>query len=680
MVPSFDATVSSTGTMVSSFDTTVSSTGTMVSSCRHEVHIQKTHPVQTGCHCLLFSTQKLFPFPLFPFSPFPRFLSFPSPPSSTSPDVDPSQWVKRVMQSSQIMCRLGKAFPSLLSDSIDDSDSLVGCIRLLSGAGDVSAFSSLPPPLMTDSETISDQRLRPLPPSSSSAYAPGPPPLPPLGHLVGAAVFPFCGISHPALLFANHKTKTVTTHVYSVSLTSLESDLHRARTRASPIERTWKGDLICTSHLSLLEMMETQCRTHGPSSVPSLLLSDDDASVHLRRPGPIPLLHMRLPRNAREREMLAKTMKRYVALRCTAGTVPSPRSSSDLLSSFDASSEYQFQTFFSPLSMEDEEDEEEEKEEKEEKKKKKKDVEKAIREMASVPALAIVLACLLRCSPSAATLSDATTEDDDESSATSPSTFSSSSSLLPLDVLPESLSRLVAACPCSLHDVCILGKIGAASQAHCIASSLFSPSDVGACIRDVATQSSSAPQGRPFLAARTLLLSIANRVSDDACMMVIELGPSRDVKSIRLVNSSIDHQLGIDCAARLLGCDWVVPVGMLQHSKQDGSFFTLTSTSVRRRKLRVCDSVLASYPSPAEHKVRSPQFDFSKFDQRLSALEKLSESISERVAAPAPAPAPSPASSPAPPDEVAKLKQAQKTWKANRQENLSKRKRDSNND
>ena len=476
--------------------------------------------------------------------------------------------------------------------------SLLSSIRHVASVEGDDGFASLPPALMSDSPLPSDQLLNR---KDAECFRAGEPPLLPASRFIGACVFHHRGLSHPVLLFADHEAKAVVANVYCVSVASLESELYRPDRPVSKVEAAWKGSSLAASHVGVLHLIGTHARNSSLSKLPPFFFSDDDASFHVARSGPIPLLHMRPPANPSEVRMLENATRCY--FETTSSALP-PAFRPDEVGEtwkrdFDAaaSSEYSFSASFSTLRFEKLHEEKEGEED-----------EDRLR-LHHRHGLVLAYACVLGCDCEPASVSAV--------QAASELAIPSNSVALHGDVLATSLTRLAVSS--KLYEICILGKIGSASQAHVVASAAFVEPHVGASIRDIEPN---AFPTKPVSSARAMVVSLGKRVHPSGLLLFLELTTSREVRTRRVLNSEIDHEVGMDCAARLLDFPCVMPVGIVQMGKETASFFTLASSDVVRNKLCVCDAMRLAYAPLEQHAVRSPQYDFSKLDRIVDRLEE----------------------------------------------------------
>jgi hypothetical protein len=188
--------------------------------------------------------------------------------------------------------------------------------------------------------------------------------------------------------------------------------------------------------------------------------------------------------------------------------------------------------------------------------------------------------------------------------------------------LPWNMSSLME-CSSKLFTVRNIGQSGGVSQAYSLASSMFHSSDVVVAIRDVSLDSSSALQ-KPIHAARTLIQNLAKRVDTEMAVLYLELGPNREIRSLKYMNAESEHDLDVDCAGRFLECPWVFPVGLRIQSREIASFFTLEASGLVRDSLRVTPSLRQTYQISAvleQPVVKIPsEVDFRPLDERIDKL------------------------------------------------------------
>ena len=513
------------------------------------------------------------------------------------------------MLSSEIACALGSA----LDPMFETAESMTDAVRNLASVGDASSFATLPPLLMEDCETISCQQLWGRMKSSQveTSYQIGDVPCMSDKQLIGASVLPIGVRSYPALLFVDHDKKLVTSVVYGVPLSKLESDLYKFRSTASRIEVAWKGETLAHSHLTILEMMGEYSKSIGPASVSKHLLTKEPSGYHLRRTGPSAFLWMRTASGQKEHQMLQSAVLAHFRTLNKEDVLKSPPPLPEW-SQFHAGIQYSFETFFSKrdagtTGTTDSAD-------------------AALSDLASerakVPALVFAMAAMVPCKHEVKTrvkiqeLTQKIKSMPDQASENATKTLEVCSDF------PLNMSSLME-CSSKLFTVCNIGQSGGASQAYSLASSMFHSSDVVVAIRDVSLDSSSALQ-KPIHAARTLIQNLAKRVDTEMAVLYLELGPSREIRSLKYMNAESEHDLDVDCAGRLLDCPWVFPVGLRIQSREIASFFTLEASGLVRESLRVTSSLRQTYQISAvleQPVVKIPsEVDFRPLDERIDKL------------------------------------------------------------
>lgn len=525
------------------------------------------------------------------------------------------------MLSSEIACALGSA----LDPMFETAESMTDAVRNLASVGDASSFATLPPLLMEDSETISCQQLWGRMKSSQveTSYQIGDVPCMSDKQLIGASVLPIGVRSYPALLFVDHDKKLVTSVVYGVPLSKLESDLYKFRSTASRIEVAWKGETLASSHLTILEMMGEYSKSIGPASVSKHLLTQEPSGYHLRRTGPSAFLWMRTASGQKEHQMLQSAVLAYFRTLNKEDVLKTPLPLPEW-SQFHAGIQYSFETFFSKCDTAqaaqklapdsggttDSAD----------------SADAALSDLASelakVPALVFAMAAMVPCKHEVKTRVKIQELTQKIKSMPDQASENATKASEPSADLPLNMSSLME-CSSKLFTVRNIGQSGGASQAYSLASSMFHSSDVVVAIRDVSLDSSSALQ-KPIHAARTLIQNLAKRVDMEMAVLYLELGPSREIRSLKYMNAESEHDLDVDCAGRLLDCPWVFPVGLRIQSREIASFFTLEASGLVRDSLRVTPSLRQTYQISAvleQPVVKIPsEVDFRPLDERIDKL------------------------------------------------------------
>lgn len=495
------------------------------------------------------------------------------------------------------------------ADDLDECLTLLSTIRCFASTGDKSAFEVLPPILMNDSEIITGQQLWGgfCADRTDSSYMCAPLPSLSGSVLIGACILPFQSIGYPVLIFETKSSKKISAIVYGIRTSSLECDFYKQRDSATEIEKRWKGVELAESQAMLLHMVGEYSKSFGIEGVPNYLIDKENggSNLHLVRKGPIPFLHMRSAIGKTETSMIHRVV------RCRISDpqhekINAISSFDDLikhLTDMEAPSEYSFETYFtSEIRLRDDPLEDGSSEE-------------LAKTLATIPSIVHPMFAMVASGP----VHDAMARLKKMSEEFSSNQDAKSSKRVTTDVKGNLLSDLISSSPW-LHTVENIGNLGGIAQAFCVASCIFEPRHVGMAIRDIVHDTD---QSKPILTAKTIVYNLAKRVQNPGCVMCIDLSASREVKTIRLVNSNVDYEIDVDCAGRLLDCRWIHPIGVLQSGKESGNFFALTCKHVSRPKLQVCASISEGYNSEREHVVRSPQFDFTSIDKRISKVETL---------------------------------------------------------
>lgn len=503
------------------------------------------------------------------------------------------------------------------ADDLDECLTLLSTIRCFASTGDKSAFEVLPPVLMNDSEVITGQQLWGgfCAARMDSSYVCAPLPSLSGSVLIGTCILPFQSIGYPVLIFETKSSKKISAIVYGIRTSSLECDFYKQRGSATEIEKRWKGVELAESQAMLLHMVGEYSKSFGIEGVPKYLIDNENggSNLHLVRKGPIPFLHMRSAIGKTETAMIHRVMRSLLS---------DPQyEKMNVVSSFDdlikhmtdmeAPSEYSFETYFtSEIRLRDNPLDDASSEE-------------LAKALATIPSIIHPMFAMVASGP----VHDAMARLKKMSEELSLNREVKSSKRVTTDVKGNMISDLISSSPW-LHTVENIGNLGGIAQAFCVASCIFEPRHVGMAIRDIVHDSD---QSKPILTARTIVHNLAKRVQNPGCVMCIDLTASREVKTIRLVNSNVDYGIDIDCAGRLLDCRWIHPIGVLQSGKESGNFFALSCKNVLRPKLQVCASISEGYNSEREHMVRSPQFDFTSIDKRISKVETLLADIKKHA-------------------------------------------------
>lgn len=520
------------------------------------------------------------------------------------------------MLASEIACALGPCMDYDAED-IDECLTLIATIRCFASTGDKFAFEVLPPVLTNDSEIVMGQQLWGgfCAPRTESSYICAPLPSFSDSKLIGACILPFKSIGYPVLIFENQTAKNISAVVYGIRTSTLECDFYKQRDGATQIEKKWKSVELAESQVRLLHMAGEYSKSLGIGGVPKYLIDGESASdLYLVRKGPIPFLHMRSAVGRAETSMIHGVVRsRFSGTQSDKTNVVS--SLDDLLqhvADMEAPSDYSFETYFTSkievceTPLEDE------------------SFEELAKTIATLPSILHPVFAMVATGPGGDSAMDCLKKMLEEAKSNQESKHSKR---VTTDVKGNMLSDLTASSPW-MHTVENIGNLGGISQAFCVASCMFEPKHVGMAIRDVVHD---ADHSKPILTARATVYNLAKRVQDPACVMCIDLSATREVKTIRLVNSIVDYEIDVDCASRLLDCRWIHPIGVLQSGKETGNFFTITCKNILRPKLQVCTSISDGYNSEREHVVRSPQFNFTSIDSRISKVESIVEDFKQQA-------------------------------------------------
>lgn len=568
-----------------------------------------------------------------------------------------------------MLCHLAQSGLDLTKALTGPAGSLEDALRVLAATGDCAAFEDLPPVLMHNSETVTAQKLwGGLQDShvAGSTYTPGAPKPPGSSErLLGAAMMTLNEMPHPVLLYL--QPGAIVARVYDVPFAALESELYNHRDGPTPLETKWKGPSLAAAHVELFESIGAHMKEGGLACMPGYIFSTDQKSFHLARPGPVPFLHMRAPATDTEFESMETLVHAALidAAMPNEGDEATPIRPDDvLLTSISAQV-------------------------------------KAMMAMEHPVAEMLTIFSRAPHPGRARVANDPVSESTDRVTMSTkicrnPALITACVAMLdiakPSDLLLAKVDKIVEEigradlepgsvrglqCLNTLSSLtnrsgrlCTVRRIGAAgiTDGWVVASSVFAASDVGLAVREL----SSDVQPMVKSGVVGMMWNLAKRVDEVCAMLCIEMGPGRDIRSMRLINSCVDYELDIDCAARLLDCPWVAVVMHLTTTQEPGGFFTIETAGVCRDMLKVCDSVRKTYGLEAQRHVRTPAappLDFGEFDKRLKSLEGVLKTMQEAptTLAPAPTPAPVPVStstsvvsytSP----ELEKLRAAQKKW------------------
>ena len=584
------------------------------------------------------------------------------------------------MKAAAMLCQLAPKAPGLDKTLAEPPGSLEDAVRVVAATGDYAAFDPLPPILMHNSEKVSAQKLwGGLHESriASANYRPGAPKPPEAtDRLLGGAIVSLQEAPHPVLLYMQQKT--IVARVYDVPMSALESGLYARREAATPLETKWKGPELAPAHAEFIESIGAHMQSGGLACMPGYLFTKDPAAYHLVRPGPVPFLHMRAPATDHEFELVETMIHAALidAAEPNEGYTAVPvreddnlfRGVGEQVRALDTATTYGLETIFSKaphpgasrVSTDSDKD-------------RVAFVSKISRNQALISAMVALL--------NVTKMTDTFVEHVDAVAVSIAKAEMGVSSVVARTVAPKTLSSLTS-CASRLSTVRRIGQAGI-SQAYVIASAIFAASDVGLAVRELSSDEGSRrakEQGVEICGSVVgIMWNMAKRVDEITAVLCIELGPARDIRSLRLINSCVDYELDLDSAGRLLECPWVTVVAHLTTTQEPGGFFTIETAGVQRDMLKVCDSVRKTYGLEAQRHVRplppppTHQVDFGEFDKRLNDMEKTVKAMQEVAKAHTPAPPISAAAPPAPPPvaaipytspELERLKSAQKKWAA----------------
>jgi hypothetical protein len=96
----------------------------------------------------------------------------------------------------------------------------------------------------------------------------------------------------------------------------------------------------------------------------------------------------------------------------------------------------------------------------------------------------------------------------------------------------------------------------------------------------------SASTSQQLPTGRALLVLIGRCLNaNDSALLVVDMNASRQIKSIRIVNSQIEADIDSDCAGRFLEYPWIFPICALTGSEKSTSYFALKSATLFRTPL-----------------------------------------------------------------------------------------------
>ena len=472
-------------------------------------------------------------------------------------------------------------FATQMTSDFSEALTLTEAIRQLALSGDASFFSPLPPLLLNDGILPSVQRLDIS--TDGPGYRPGFPLLDGIGDLIGGCILDISeSRSSPVLIFYDRELYSITVLVCQSPLSLLESTFFKSASAPSKLEAFFKGTELSNAHSRILEMIYEHSVSLGPSALHPSMLSLDANAYHLIRKGPVPLLHLRDCNSKLEIESLCKNMKHYLnssTSRTCFSINPEP----------DFSKSHTFKTVFakdyaatattaagpaagpaatSTTATMSETDE-------------------LVSKIANSNALSMCIACILasetnkvafQFSNSEPSSSSCVETSKQEKQDESPITYILLSNLLSLsarlfDVFPicsgnhhsmQSEHRLLKSLCNSMFESPL--------DAELVSSHLFE------------TISASTSQQLPT--GRALLVLIGRCLNaNDSALLVVDMNASRQIKSIRIVNSQIEADIDSDCAGRFLEYPWIFPICALTGSEKSTSYFALKSATLFRTPL-----------------------------------------------------------------------------------------------
>lgn len=571
-----------------------------------------------------------------------------------------------------MLCTLGPRITNLEKIVSGPPGDLYEAVRILAATGDRAAFVTLPPVLMHCDEQPTAQKLwgglrqSAIP---DVTYKHGPAPLIKGERLLGATILTLHDVPHAALVYVDGTR--VVARVYDTPMSALESELYAPASSPTPLELKWKGPEFASAHLALRESTGGIMQAGGMGYMPGYLFTEDNTSYHLVRPGPVPFLYMREPETQEEYELVENLI--HAALIDAAE--PNECSSAITIDEGDAlfhsiraqvmalnpSVSYAFETVFSraphpgyarwrgddhvdriALST----------------------------KIAKLPVGLTVTVALL----DAGKLNDQFA-DYVQQHAISIAAIDLESSEQQAQVQGRGTLSNLTDCSSRLCTVRQIGTMGL-GQGYKLASAVFAASDVGLAVREL---QSNVIGEAGTMSVLGLMWNMADRIDEREAMLCVELGPGRDIRSLRLINSANNYVLDLDSAGRLLECPWVTVVAHLTSTQEPGGFFTIEVSGVERCMLTVCDAIRKTYGLEAQRHVRpvaaQAQIDYDELDKRIKATSELLGKMQEvakatpsswqRMAAPPPPTSAVPVhGTPYTSPELERLKAAQKKWSA----------------
>ena len=465
------------------------------------------------------------------------------------------------MKATQILCELSK----FAQPQTGETETLVDAIRILAFAGDSEDFDELPPILTNDKHAPTLQMTWGCGGSDQeNVYKQGPAPDGMLGRLVGSAIMDILGSAMPVLIFADHDSKVCTCMFYNAKLSYLESELYKFRSAPCPLEVRWKGSELSGCHIALMEMVSEYCKSVGLQDLPSFLMDSKADAHHLKRSGPIPLLHLRTPSNQDELVSVQTLIQTYLSLH------PQNKNDADV-EKFELDCEYSFEALFSkscPIMSGAVNSE----------------LSDTVLSLSSCRGLCLLLTRLLKCKHSDEITSKLNSIIDKADSNVSNSTSKN-------DEAGQSYATISDLCKLSskLHSTLSIGcEGGVQAQVHAICKSLFEPTDAVLAATDLLQCRDASMLSKMSSSGRLMLREISKRMDEQTCIMCIDLNSNREIKSIRIMNSTCDHDLDVDCAGRLLSCPWVIPISVLPSDKSCTKFLKLDSHDLDRDSAKAC--------------------------------------------------------------------------------------------
>ena len=488
--------------------------------------------------------------------------------------------------------RMATRFPDALfcvaaehesGDAGSISDGVLGCVQQSAILQDVAAFAQLPPMLMHEDPRPSANKLYGGTQASVvplAAYQPGRYACRGARRVLGGALFDLHESSHVAVVYVEGDDELVV-HVHQAHLSELEAQLFDPATPVTNLEERWLGRSLAYAMNNLRGACGAFVRSGGASMVPEMLLSGE---AHLVRGGCLAWLHLRAPLDDLEMERLSRavtcaawqTVREHDAgahERAIALSVPATATAMKTVFDrcpLDANGgngaeppEEETMRGLAPL------------------------VEQAV--LRSRHALLCELArVVLLVAPASVTPSKA------------------------LEMLPAASDMARAAQVRALHKltsrIATCGTISLVHLARCtgspdgllaVCTALYEARDVAVAAHDA--------MGAALAATFDGLRTMASRVCESQAVLLIRTDSENLLKQLRLVNTTLDRELRVDEAARLVACAWLVPI-VYRASSTGCDAFLLDASRVCRERLRVDDAArrLRS-PARATHSAPSAE-------------------------------------------------------------------------